>query len=145
MRSKTNIDNTALLQAASESLESLVFSEVGMVQSLEFNHVPSHAHIGLGDHGHLELWVEDEVLKNLASIIYSAESELVNEQMAQDTLLEILNIIAGRLCNNVLKDGDSFDLGLPEWQPNFKDVEASNQKVVISLDDKPAMKLAWWQ
>ena len=65
--------------------------------------------------------------------------------MTQNTLLEILNIIAGRLCKNVLKEGDSFNLGLPDWQPNFKDDLASNEKVVISLDDKPAMKLAWWQ
>ncbi len=120
MEVKTAELETALTAAIAQALETMAFEQVQLVAEKEV--IPAAA----GD----EIWVSIPLLKpyqgelimetsqqcarELAQALYSAEVNELSPEIISDTLGEMLNTIAGIFLQELLGDGQDFEIGFPQ-------------------------------
>ena len=109
----------ALVAAAAETLENLAFTEVapGEAGGTAAGGLPERrARIRLDDGTTLGIALDAGLLDELAAIVHSLDGK-PDRSVSQDTLLEILNIVAGRFEAGLRGGQGDFSLGLPEPMP----------------------------
>lgn len=109
----------AMKQAASNTLENMVFLEVMEHYDQSYEIPPEDltwASLLIQDpvQGEIRLAMTNELLKKLTAAVFSLDEEEITQAQMDDILHELLNTIAGLFMTNLLADNQTFQLGLPE-------------------------------
>lgn len=108
----------AMLHAASQTLENMLFIEVGehFDQSYE---IPAEELVWtsmlINDpvQGELRLAMPQTLLKNLTANIFAMDEDEISEEQMNDIINEMLNTIGGLYMTKLLADDQKYQLGLP--------------------------------
>lgn len=136
---------TVLMETVLESIENMAFADVerisGNVSSAD---LLNHVKISMGHLGSMDMAIDDIALKGLASVILSIEPNELNDEAKQDTLMEIINIVAGRFCHQMVDEKEEFSLGLPTLGESEE--SESNSAIVCSfaMDGEPALQFRYF-
>ncbi len=99
----------ALHDAVIESLENMFFSEVSDV----IFHWGS-VNVIKPFHGRITVAFPRELIHEIAHDVYRVETPDITKAALDDIIAEVANTIAGRLVNTLLKNDETFELGVPE-------------------------------
>jgi CheY-specific phosphatase CheX len=122
MGAKMDRCDQAMHHSVVDTLENMVFMEVTPEEGLASPPISAdRMTVSLLIHdpvqGELRLSMPRSLTRKMTEAMYCLSAEELTEQMLNDNLAEIINIIAGRFMNEILDDGQTFRLGLPELEP----------------------------
>jgi CheY-specific phosphatase CheX len=126
-----------LRKAASETLETLAFTEINPRDSNQLVGVLQKyrgSRITVGTLGVMDLILGLELLEEIAVVLFNPPTGKVEPEMLDDTVHEILNIIAGRFLESLFNGKSDFALGLPETHLDLKEWNALPMRWVLVTD-----------
>jgi hypothetical protein len=106
---------TVLTDTVLASIENMAFADIEPLSETLVTQERFHTvHISLGDLGNLDMAIDPSALDGLASVILTVDPSELDDSSKRDTLMEIINIVAGRFCHDLVQAEGEFKLGLPE-------------------------------
>lgn len=127
----------SLKAAASETLENLAFTELTSrpVDRIEGPQSKfKGARISLGTMGNLDMVIGLDLLAEIALVLFNPPGGDVEPEMLDDTLNEILNIVAGRFLYGIFQGKSDFALGLPEFHLDMEEWNSLPLRSVMVTD-----------
>ena len=127
----------ALKSAAIYSLETLAFTEINpkpesILEKPEKEYLG--ARISMGTMGNLNLVLSRQLLFDIVEVLLNPPNGDVSEETMNDTLNEILNIIAGRFLESIFKNQSDFALGLPEIHLSVAEWNQLPMRCILAAD-----------
>lgn len=122
----------AVLEAVSETLESMVFEEVTPSENdasspLDENSIWASLDIKSPEKGKFAIQMPAELAFELAEQLFMGdESFEMTEAVAVDTLAELVNTVAGKFMSDNIQPDQSLEVGLPQTGRNAPEGEFDN-------------------
>jgi CheY-specific phosphatase CheX len=136
-----------MTRALAETLESMAFMEV--TAGLSDEEAPyddellwSGIDVAAPFQGRITLVMPQGLALEMTETMFGfGEIETPLEDLARDTLAEIINTLAGRLMAGIVPEDQTFELGLPETGEGWPDTHAPKQEFRLSVEGETVFLL----
>jgi CheY-specific phosphatase CheX len=127
------------------SIENMAFADISPLQNpIHFEDEFHSVLISLGNLGEMDMSISSTALESLASVILTMDTSELDESSKRDTLMEIINIVAGRFCHDLIQENEEFQLGLPKLGLSPEDAKDSLINCGFAMDGSPAIRFRYF-